>query len=333
MMATLPRVMHPLMDGLSHRNDCEMFQQLAHHVLLNSGMPTDWGRNRSVSPSSFGLASSVSQPYTLDADKVTRLNSDNSFALTYAQVLDSLRISNIAFRLSVQTFFDTAISLVSSVDNGNETWYYFEVTTQNAGSAVVSNLSCYVVIVDFVNSTLSQTDAGGTATVALSVPNSANGTALLVVFAKAAKNPSMASFGVCSFSHRTSAPQENEIFARLSPLNCALNVTFNDADKETVGAYAFSYGYRVNLTILSNSTGTSEYSFPLFLDQSPTVLVLTGSNGTESFAEWVAYPMVPLEIGVNFDSSTANSNVFSNAYVVAINGALYRLRMECRRVG
>ena len=333
MMAALPRVLHPLIDGLDHKNDYEMLQQLACHVLLNSGTPPDWGNNRNVPPTSFGLASNVFQPYTLDADKVTRLNGNCSYALTYAQLLDSLRISNVALRIRVQTLFDIAVSEVSSVDNGNETLYDFEIETQNLGSAVVSDLSCYVVFRDFVNSTLSQTDTSGGATVSLSVPNSANGTALLVVFARAAENPSMVSFGVCSFGHRVSAPQGNGVFTTLNPLDHVLNVTFNSVADETAAAYAFSYGYQANLTMLSNSTGTAEYSFPLFLDQSSTVLVLTGLNGTESFAEWVAYPQVPLEIGVNFDSSTANSNVFSNAYMVTINGALYRLRMECRKVG
>lgn len=310
-----------------------MFQRLAQHVLLDSGAPSNWGDDRYSPPTSFGLASNAYQPYVLDADKVTRLNNNNSFALTYAQLLDSLAMSGIALRIRAQTIFETAVRMLFSTDTGNETRYNFDVITQNSGSAVVSDLTWYIVTGSFVNSASSQTDSDGTATMTLSIPNSLNGTALMVVFAKATTNPSSVSFGICRFGHKVTALLEDGVLAKLNPLNCVLNVSFNYAAIKDLAAYAFSYGYEANLTQLSSSAETAEYSFPLFLDQSSIVLVITGLNGTESFAEWVAYPQVPLEIGVNFDSSTADSNVFSNAYVVTIKGVLYELRVECRGVG
>jgi hypothetical protein len=33
----------PYLSGLSHRNDAERFQQLASHILLNTGTPSNWG--------------------------------------------------------------------------------------------------------------------------------------------------------------------------------------------------------------------------------------------------------------------------------------------------
>lgn len=333
-MAALPKVLHPFLDGLSHKNDAELFQQLAQYLLLNTGSPSDWGSNRDVSPTIFGLASnSTSRPYTLDIDKVTRLNSTNVFAITYAQLLDALKLSNIALRISIQPIFDTSINLTSSVNNGDETSYNFDIITQKSGLAVVSNLSCYLVVRDYLDNLFSSTNLSGKANVTFTVPNNVNGSALLIVFAKAHVNPSAVSFGVYSFGHNASSPRQNGVFVRPNPLGYVLNVSFNYPNEQILGAFALSYSYRANLTLLSNATQTAEYSFPHFLGKSATILVLIGLNGTESFAEWVAYPQVPLDIGVNFDASILHSTVFSFAYIVTIDSVFFEFQIKCRTVG
>jgi hypothetical protein len=55
-------------------------------------------------------------------------------------------------------------------------------------------------------------------------------------------------------------------------------------------------------------------------------MVITGLNSTSFFAEWVAYPQIPLEIGANFANSNSLSNVFAYTYIVTVDSALY----ECR---
>lgn len=333
-MAAMPRIMYPFLDGLAHRNDAERLQQLAQYILLSAGAPAGWGSSRSVLPTAFGLASnSTTQPYTLDVDKVTRLNSKNRYAINYAQLLDALKVSNIALKIQVQPLFNTSISLTSSMSDGNETSYNFEITTENSGLAIVSNLSCYLVIGHYVNGLVSSTNVNGKANMTFTVSNSMNGSALLVVFAKSNANSNVASFGVYLFAHNASVPEPNGTFTRLNPLSYVLNASFIYPQIQLTGAIAFSYGYWANLTMLSNATQTAEYAIPHFLDKSATILVLVGLNGTRSFAEWVAYPQIPLEIGVNFDSSSSKSSVASFAYVVAINSALYELQIRCREVG
>jgi hypothetical protein len=327
-------MLYPFLDGLAHRNDSERLQQLAQYILLSTGAPSYWGSNPAVSPTSFGLASdSVSSPYALDIDKVTRLNSRNSYTITYAQLLDALKVSKVALKIHVRTLFNTSIRLVSSNDNGNETSYSFEIVTDNSGLAVVSDLSCYLVVKDYVASLISSTNSSGKAIMAFTVPNNVSGSALLAVFARAQVDSNVVSFGVYAFGHNTSSPEANGTFARLSPLDYMLNASFNYSSEQVLGAYAFSYTYWANLIMLSNATQTIAYSIPRFLDKSATVLVLTGLNGTQTFAEWAAYPQVPLEIGVNFDSSTLGASVVSFTYVVAINTALYELQIKCREVG
>lgn len=333
-MAAMPKIMNPFLDGLAHRNDTERLQQLAQYILLSTGAPSNWGHIGDLSLENFGLASDgVSPPYTLDADKITRLNSENAHAITYVQLLDALKVSNIALKIHVQPLFNTSVDLISSVINGNETSFTFEITTQNSGFAVVSDLSCYLIVKDFVGSLGSFTNSSGKGVASLTVPNSINGSALLIVFAKAQANPSMVSFGTYSFGHNASVPEPKGTFAGLDPLNNRLNASFNYPAEQVLGAYAFSFSYWANLTMLSNTTQAAEYSFPRFLDRSIGVLGITGLNGTESFAEWITYPQIPLDIGVNFDSSYSKGSVASFTYIVTINSALYELQLKCREVG
>jgi hypothetical protein len=195
-------------------------------------------------------------------------------------------------------------------------------------------MSCYLVVGNFVDNVTSFTNSSGKGAAAFrGVPNSVNGSALLIVFARAQANPSVVSFGISSFEHIAPVPEINDTFAGLNPLDYRLNASFDYLNEQVLGAYAFSYSYWANLTMLANTTQTAEYSFPHFLDKSTTVLVLTGLNGTESFAEWVSYPQIPLDIGVNFDSSNSTENVASFTYIVTIDSASYKLQINCMEVG
>jgi hypothetical protein len=331
-MAIMPKVMYPFMDGLSNENDSERLQQLAQYILLTTGTPTDWGDSCGAIPANFGLASNNTGPYSLDADKITRLNSENCYAITYAQLLEALKVSNVALGINIQPIFNTSVALLSNVNKGSQTSYNFTITTEDSGLAVASNLSNYFIVGNYVNNTVVSTDSSGKGVASFIVPNSVNGSALLIVFARAQADSSVVSYEVYSFGHNASTPKPNETFARLSPLNRVLNASFNYSDERVSGAYAFSYDNWTDLTQFSSTKQTAEYSFPRFLDRSATILVLTGFNGTKSFAEWVAYPQIPLSIGTNFDSSTSTGDVASFTYIVTINSALYSLQIKCMEV-
>jgi hypothetical protein len=68
----------------------------------------------------------------------------------------------------------------------------------------------------------------------------------------------------------------------------------------------------------------SSYALTDFTDASPTIIVLQGTNGTADFAEWVAYPQVPMEFGADFSRSETNLYI----YPVTIDGALYKLTLR-----
>ena len=332
-MAVMPKIMSPFMDGLAHKDDNERLQQLSQYILLNPGTPSDWGSNRNVLPTNFGLAASSMMPYSLDADKVTRLNSRNNNAITYAQLLDALKVSSIALKISIHPIFNTSIDMLPSINQGNQTNYNFVVNTENSGLAVASDLSGYLVVGNHTEHMVNSTDSNGKGAASFIVPNSLTGSALLIVLARADADPNAVSYGIYSFGINASAPEPNETFTRFSPLNYTLNASLTYPNERISAAYELSYDYSANLTLLSNASQSVEYSFPRFLDNSARILVITGFNGTKPFAEWDTYPQIPLDIGVNFDSSTSNVSVASFTYIVTINSALYALQIECREVG
>lgn len=326
-MAITAMTLSPRFNELSHKNDIERYQQLAKYILLNTGTPTDWGSMQEVVPSSFGLAAvNSSHSYQLDVDKVSRLNDDNAYSITYLQLLESFGVRDVALRIEVDTLFDLSTSLVSSSTGENETTYNFEMSTEKSGLPVSAQLSSYVVSKNYVDHELSSTSSSGNGSVGFTIPNSENGTALLVSFAKA--EPRIVAFNVYPFNHNSSAPEPNGTFMRLSPLNYTLNVSFLYPTEEVLMTQAFTYGYNSELTQISGDNQTAEYSFPHLLDSSPMILVLTGSNGSSVFAEWVAYPQLPVEMGSDLSGLGAASKIVSLTFIVTVNFALYKCTIK-----
>ena len=325
-MVGASKLMTPYISGLSHRNDAERFQQLASLLLLNTGTPSNWGQMRETIPSSLGLAKAGSfLPYELDIDKVSRLNSENAYSLTYRELWESLGIQDVAFQIEVGTLFELSIDLISNQTQGDETIYEFEVETKKSGMPVSADLSGYVFVKYFVDNVTSSTSSDGVGSFSVNVPNSVNGTTLLLVFAKAKANPQMVSFNVYAFGHNSATPFPNRTFLGLSPLNYVLNVSFTYPDTEILKAQVFTFNYNFSLTEKAQKDQTAEYNIPRLLDSSPMIMALTGLNGSSSFAEWVSYPQLPLQVGSDFSQSIAGAKIVSQIHIVTINFALYEV--------
>jgi hypothetical protein len=190
---------------------------------------------------------------------------------------------------------------------------------------VSAYLRGYVVVKDYVDSFVFSTSSIGDASIVITIPNSVNGTALLLTFAKEKNVPQMVAFNVYAFSHNSPTPLPNRTFLRLSPLNHVLDASFTYPSEEVLKALIFTYNYNFSLIEKSNGTQTVEYDIPNLLDSSPMLLVITGLNGSSSFAEWSAYPQVPLEGGANFDASDNGAKIASFSHIVTINSALYEV--------
>ena len=322
-MVNTSNTLRPSMDNALRENDSELLRQISEHLLQSPGTPTNWGSSKDVVPTSLGLADSNALiPYALDIDKVSRLSNVNFYSLSYAQLWQTLSISDISFSIEVRTLFNASITLVSMSSGTNETTYQFDVYTHKSGTPVPSNLRGYVIAQDYVNSVTSRTSTDGHASISEAIPNSLSGAAIFVVFAQAQSKNQIVAFNACAFAHNSSEPLPNRTFTQLSPLNHILNVTFTYPNAEVSKALVLTSSYNFSLTEKNSSGQTVEYEIPRLLDTSLMLLVVTGLNGSSSFAEWTAYPQVPLTVVANFEENAETSTV-SFSYIATIESVLY----------
>lgn len=331
-MVGTAKVVQPYINDLSAMNGVERYRGLAEYILLSAGNPSNWGRMADVVPSAFGLASDNLQPYELDLDKVSRLNNDNVYAVTYPEIWAALGTADMSSNIKIRPLFEVSISLTSSQSGGTENIYTFRVSTSKSGFPVPGWIRCYAVVETYIDAVSSSTAMDGMGFVNATLPNSLNGTALFIVFAKAKSYSQAMAFNAYSFGHRSDTPQPNETFLQLSPLNHVLNASFRCAAVEVSNAYVFTYNYRFNLSQAAVGNQTVEYNVPRLLEASPMMLVLTGNNASTSFAEWTTYPQLPLEIGADFADLTVRSKAVALTYLVSVNSVLYEAVITCRSV-
>jgi len=306
----------------------ERSQEVARYILLSPGEPAGWGVKTSITPMRFGLAEEGSErTYCLDIDKVSRLYNRSLYALSYTEIWEALGVDDLSFRIELEPLFNVSLTLSSTEDLGDETLYTFHIHTSMEGLPLEAELRCYLVVRDYLDSKDSSTDESGEAEVSFRLPNDFNGSALLVALART--GTPIHSFGVLHFSHRSQSPSSNGFFVTLSPLNYTLDVEANYLDEVILSTRVLTYYYNFNLTQAEDD----KYSIPRLLDPSPMILIVTGLNGTEYFAEWVTYPPVPLEVGADTALECTVSGFSSLTYTVEVAGVLYRLRISLRGPG
>jgi len=308
-------------DSWKNLNEESYLRAIANSILSIAGTPSNWGSDQNLKPDEFGLATNnLTSVSELDVDKVCRLNAANDFSLSYADILNASGLTDLAMSISISQMMNIGVSLFSNKSQGDSTSYTFLISVNQDSGPVASSLHCYVVARDFLQDVYSTTSTDGTGYTTFQIPNNANGTAALIVLARANQDPMMTAYGVQLFAHLSDEPLPDNTFVDLNPLNYTLHLTTKFPNTTLSGGYAFSYAYQTNLTEDSNVSCT----IPRILDNSPTVLVLTGQNNSNFFAEWTAYPQVPLETGTDFN----NSESYAFNYPVIINNTLYKLTLS-----
>jgi len=321
-MASTSKLLYPYANYAVDRNVSERYEEISKYMLLNAGEPSFWGEsNQTIT--AFGLAKTGSDiPYDLDIDKVSRLNDRNLCAIRYAQLFAALSMSDVSFRVEIASIFEVNISLAATYVESGQTIYRFEVLAERHGLSVAADLKTYVIAEDHVEAgNLHASD--GKASVNVTLPDTVQGPALLVVLAKSVYNPAVVSFKAYAFAHNSTSPEPSGAFLKLGPLNHTLTASFTQSNLTLLNAYAFTFDHSSTLMQTTNSNQSASYGIPRFVDSSPIILVVTGSNSSAFFAEHTAYPQVPLQIGASFASSEAHSNVFTYTHSVTIDSVAY----------
>jgi len=322
-MALTSKLLYPSLTNTNYENIAERYREISKYLLLDAGTPSNWGRNRAAIPEAFGLSkTNPESSYDLDMDKVSRLNSENLYALTYAQVFTVLGMTDVSFSIEIKPLFDVAINLTASIAAANDTTYLFEITTSKSGAEISSLLKCYVVANDYLENSVVYS-SNGRQQVSVTLPNNVTGPALLAVFASSTANSKIESFNAFAFAHSSAEPKPNNTFLTLSPLNYTVDASFSSQGLNLSTAYALTFDYASTMAIGAFDNRSAAYAIPHFADSAPMILVVTGHNSTAFFSEWTAYPQIPLRAGANFNDSTAVSDVFAYTYVVTIDSSFY----------
>jgi len=323
-MAATAGLIYPHISSSFGTQASKRFGEIAKHILLSVGKPADWGENSQTVPEEFGLAEDkAAVPYTLDVDKVSRLNSENLYALTYAQIYTSLKIPDISFRIEIKPIFETSINLVATYENESETTYEFEAATLRSGANVPAELRLYVIAENFLQN-FGVHSSDGEICFNVTIPKSVDGPALLVVLAKSKFNEKIVSFAMYAFAHNLQDPAPKSGLLRLSPLNYTLTVVPNNPEINLSKVYALTFNYHQTLEQKASQNGLVTFGIPKFLDASPTVLVVAGWNSTQFFIEWTVYPQLPVEMGISPTESMNLSDFYAYTYLVTVNSAVYK---------
>ena len=323
-MASTSKLLYPYLNNGLDENIRERYREISKYMLLNVGEPENWGQNSQVTPETFGLAKAGAfNAYELDVDKVSRLNSENLYALSYADIFLALKISDVSFRIEIKPIFEVSINLTASFNETDSKIYQFEILTEKHGSRVQANLKCYIIAENYFNTTDTVQSSGRTS-LNITLSNNINGPALLIVLAKSIYEQGITSFNAYAFTHNSAEPHSKGTFLKLSPVNYNLTASFQYSEIVLQDAYALTFNYNSSLTQTGNNNQSATYNIPRFRDSSPIIIVVTGQNSTDFFIEWTAYPQIPFRIGADFSNSQTLSNVFSYTYTVSIDSALYQ---------
>jgi hypothetical protein len=306
-------------DNTQDLNKNSYLNAIADRFVNSPGTPPAWGTNQSL-PEDFGLAQAQSFiPYELDPDKVSRLNSQNNNSLTYTQLVQSAKLDNLAFGVSISQLMTINIAQTENHTVGGNTAFTFAVSVTANSKPADASFHAYLL----ANNHCSETSGSlpnGLGELNVEVPSSATDSAFVIVFARASFDDRVTSYGVYSFSDGAEQSAPSNSFVSLSALDYNLTVTTKGPDVTLQKGYLLSYAYQANLTV----SATSATPFPQAIDKSPFVIVVCGQNGAEFFEEWTSYPQVPLTAGSSFSGS--ERTVF--IYVVTIKNSLYKLDLS-----
>jgi hypothetical protein len=304
--------------GTQDINKESYLKAVADYIVTNPGVPVNWGDSELV-PTDFGLAANESTiPYEVGIDKITILNQQNSYSLSYFEIATAAKLNNIALGIKVSQIMSISIQQSSNITIGNETSFSFSVLTSINSEPAKASLHCYIIGSSFLMDISNNTSNNGVGQIVFQIPNGIIENTNLVVFARASCDSRITSCAIYNFANSEQQPAPSDDVLTLSPLNYTLNLATNGPGVTVQGGYLFSFGYEQNLTY---TQGVAQCPIPRIIDNSPFVIFVYGHNNATFFQDWITYPEIPLKAGSSFEGS--EQNVFS--YLVTIKDTLYKL--------
>lgn len=322
-MASTSKLLYPYMNYAVDKNVAERYKQISRYLLLNAGTPSDWGKSNQTTPTTFGIAKTGSdEPYDLDIDKATRLNSENAYAISYAQMFSALKMPDISFRIEIKPVFEVTINLTATYAGTNETIYQFEISTAKHGVPIPTDLKCYCIAEEYLEAA-SPFTSSGRAYVNTTIPSTVRGPALLAVLARSIYQRKTVSFNSYSFAHGSAKPEPDGTFLRFGLLNHTLDASFAQSNLTLLKTWAFTFDHNSILSETASDNQSVTYDIPRFADSGPIIIVSTGTNSTTFFSEQITYPQIPLQTGADFAILKTNAKVSTYTYSVTIDSAIY----------
>lgn len=319
--ASLASTMQTSINTTQNINKESYLKAISDHIVTNPGAPLNWG-SIGVMPTDFGLAASPSTiPYELDLDKISRLNELNNYSLSYFDMMNSSRLSNIALGITVSQIMSINIAQSSNSTIGSETSFNFAILTSINSEPVSTSLHCYVIANNYLNEITNTTSDIGLGYLTIQIPSPSTDNAFFVVFARSSFDNRITSYAIYNFASSAQETTPNNEVLSLSPLNYSVSLSTNSSGLDIQSGYLFSYGYQHNIGNVENS---NQYSIPKILDNSPFIIIIYGTINETSFQQWIAYPQIPLKAGSSFENS--EQNVFN--YIVTVNNVLYKLNIS-----
>lgn len=316
--------MQTTIENYAGLNEGEYHKSAADQIVTSQGEPVDWGSS-DVKPEKLGLAKvGSSNTFELDIDKVCRLNNGCSSVLTYLDALKASKLQ-VALGVTLTPMLSLAIEPLSNSTLGEITTYNFKIATKANLEPTKATLQGYVVSMEGLQSINGTTSTSGLGSLSFQLPNSSNGTVLIILFARATIDDRLTAYQAYGFNHLSNETWSNQVFLNLSPLNNRLSVTeVNSSTTILDECYALSLSHQLEPVLIS----TGIYEIPELIEKSPIVLVTTGYDNGIFFSEYCAYPNAPLIFGSEFSSTNENRFV----YTVSIEDVLYKLTITLGEV-
>ena len=181
-------------------------------------------------------------------DKICRLNSLNNYSLSYPELSNAAKLSNIALGIRVSQLMTVNVQQSSNFTVGGDTSFTFTVSTSIDSKPTSANLHCYVAADNYLTEINGTIPDIGVGQVTIQIPTAKTDNALLIVFARASIDDRITSYAIYNFANSTQESTPSSTDLALSPLDYTLSLNDSSPGLTVQNSYVFSYSYQQTIS-------------------------------------------------------------------------------------